>query len=109
MIDIEITPNRGDCLNIRGIARDLAATGIGTLKPISAVKVPSHFASSIDVKIENTQDCSLYLGRVIRDVKNGPSPLWLQKKLKSVGFVKAFSITYRSVSSSITCCLWTAN
>ncbi|MGI4851714.1 MAG: phenylalanine--tRNA ligase subunit beta [Janthinobacterium lividum] len=85
IIDIEITPNRGDCLSIRGIARDLAATGIGTLKPISAVKVPSHFASSIDVEIENTQDCPLYLGRIIKNVKNGPSPLWLQKKLKSVG------------------------
>lgn len=85
VIDIEITPNRGDCLSIRGIARDLAATGIGTLKPLSSIKVPGHFQSSINVVVENTQDCPLYLGRVIRNVKNGPSPLWLQKKLKSIG------------------------
>ncbi|UMM08767.1 phenylalanine--tRNA ligase subunit beta [Gluconobacter frateurii] len=84
VIEIAITPNRGDALSIRGIARDLAAAGIGHLKPWLTETVEGDFESPISWKTANP-DCPYIVGRVIRGVKNGPSPEWLQRRLKAVG------------------------
>src|SRR5690606_23716171 len=85
VIEINLTPNRADCAGIYGIARDLAAAGLGTLKPVDAAPVKGTFKSPVNVKIEDKDGCPLFLGRYIKNVKNGPSPEWLQKLLKSVG------------------------
>lgn len=85
VIEINLTPNRADCAGLYGIARDLAAAGIGTLKPIDAKPVKATFKSPVAVKIEDTEGCPQFLGRYIRGVQNSPSPEWLQKLLKSVG------------------------
>ncbi|HRQ61858.1 MAG TPA: phenylalanine--tRNA ligase subunit beta, partial [Alphaproteobacteria bacterium] len=85
VIEISLTPNRVDCAGVRGIARDLAAKGIGTLKPLADAAVKGSFPSPITVSIEDKQGCPLFLGRMVKGVKNGPSPEWLQNLLKSVG------------------------
>jgi len=89
VIEIAITPNRGDCLGVRGIARDLAASGLGTLKPLSIKAIPGTFDSPIDVKLDfpagAEEACSQFAGRLIRGVKNGPSPKWLQDRLNAIG------------------------
>ena len=87
MIEIAITPNRPDALGVYGIARDLAARGLGTLKTTDYKPVEGQFASPIKVTIdEDTLDgCPLFTGRVIRGVKNGPSPKWLQDRLTAIG------------------------
>ncbi len=88
MIEIAITPNRPDALGIHGIARDLAARGIGQLKPLSIEPVPGTFPSPIGVVIDpdlKAKGCPHFAGRVIRGVKNGPSPQWLQDQLKAIG------------------------
>lgn len=85
LIDINLTPNRADCAGVRGIARDLAAAGLGTLKSQDESPVKGTFKSAIGVNIEDTDGCPLFLGRLIKNVKNGPSPVWLQDMLKSVG------------------------
>jgi len=85
VIEIAITPNRGDCLGVYGIARDLAATGIGTLKPLDIKTVQGSFASPISVKIEDEKACPMFAGRYFRGVKNVTSPEWLQNRLKAIG------------------------
>ena len=89
IIEIAITPNRGDCLGVRGIARDLAAAGIGALKPLNSTPVPSAFESPIKVELDFPDDkkdaCPYFVGRMVRGVKNGPSPTWLQDKLLAIG------------------------
>jgi phenylalanyl-tRNA synthetase beta chain len=87
VIEIAITPNRGDALGIRGIARDLAARGLGTLKPAPQAQVDASFPCPVAVTIdEDTRDgCPLFAGRLIRGVRNGPSPDWLQDRLRAVG------------------------
>ncbi|KAA9010574.1 phenylalanine--tRNA ligase subunit beta [Histidinibacterium aquaticum] len=87
VIEIAITPNRPDALGVRGIARDLAARGLGTMKPLSVEPVPASFEAETKVTIaEDTLDgCPLFCGRVVRGVKNGPSPQWLQDRLRAIG------------------------
>ncbi|AUQ98144.1 phenylalanine--tRNA ligase subunit beta [Phaeobacter inhibens] len=87
VIEIAITPNRPDALGVRGIARDLAARGLGTLKPLSIEPVEGGYDSPLKVDIaEDTLDgCPLFTGRLIRGVKNGPSPQWLQDRLSAIG------------------------
>ncbi|WP_323778552.1 phenylalanine--tRNA ligase subunit beta [Leisingera sp.] len=87
VIEIAITPNRPDALGVYGIARDLAARGLGTLKTRAFEAVPGDFASPIKVTIdEDTLDgCPLFAGRLIKGVKNGPSPQWLQDRLTAIG------------------------
>ncbi|MEP3347324.1 MAG: phenylalanine--tRNA ligase subunit beta [Litoreibacter sp.] len=85
VIEIAITPNRPDALGVRGIARDLAARGLGTLKARDVEPVNASFPCPISVSIEDTEACPVFYGRVIRGVKNGPSPAWLQDALKAVG------------------------
>ena len=85
VIEINLTPNRADCAGIRGIARDLAAAGLGTLKPLPKSEFKTDGACSVGVTIANKEGCPLFMGRMIKGVKNGPSPDWLQKKLRAVG------------------------
>ena len=85
IIDISVTPNRGDALAVRGVARDLAAAGLGTLKPFAPAAIPPGFSHPLHWRIEWPEACPWVLGRVIRNVKNGPSPAWLQDRLTSIG------------------------
>jgi len=83
-IDFEVTPNRPDWLGVRGIARDLAAAGLGTLKPDAAAPVKGGFPCPIEIRVDGDA-CPVFAGRLIKGVKNGPSPAWLQQRLTSVG------------------------
>ena len=88
VIDIAITPNRPDALGVRGIARDLAARGLGTLKSAKTAQVKGTFESPIKVTIDEdtrTSGCEVFMGRLIKGVKNGPSPEWLQQRLRAIG------------------------
>jgi phenylalanyl-tRNA synthetase beta chain len=87
VIEIAITPNRPDALGVRGIARDLAARGLGKMKPREVDIVPATFQSDLSVSIDNdTLDgCPVFTGRLINGVKNGPSPAWLQDLLRAIG------------------------
>ncbi|MEO0390804.1 MAG: YtpR family tRNA-binding protein, partial [Pseudomonadota bacterium] len=87
VIEIAITPNRPDALGVRGIARDLAARGLGTLKPLPEVPVDGAFPCPVDVTIDaDTLDqCPVFFGRLIRGVTNGPSPDWMQDRLRAIG------------------------
>ncbi|MBV7377437.1 phenylalanine--tRNA ligase subunit beta [Maritimibacter dapengensis] len=87
VIEIAITPNRPDALGVRGVARDLAARGLGTLKPAPEAKVEGTFDSPIGVTIDDdtAELAPLFQGRLIKGVKNGPSPQWLQDRLKAIG------------------------
>jgi phenylalanyl-tRNA synthetase beta chain len=84
VIDFEVTPNRPDWLGVAGIARDLAAAGVGTLKDLSIAPVPGHFPCPISIKVDGDA-CPVFAGRLIKGVKNGPSPKWLQDRLKAIG------------------------
>lgn len=92
VIDLSVTPNRVDCMGVRGIAREVVAAGLGTWteqaqQPVAPV--PGTFDCPLPVKIElpagQEQACAMFASRLIRGVKNGPSPEWLQAKLKAVG------------------------
>lgn len=89
VIEIAITPNRPDCLGVYGVARDLAASGLGRLREGSFPPVEGKFESPIGIKLDfapGTENaCPIFAGRLIRGVKNGPSPEWLQKWLQAVG------------------------
>ena len=85
VIEIGVTPNRGDALAVRGVARDLAAAGLGTLKPWGPERVEGRFASPIRWAIDMPDACPWVLGRTVRGVRNGPSPAWLQSRLTSIG------------------------
>lgn len=89
LFDVSITPNRGDAASVYGIARDLAASGLGTLKTDKVVPVKGAFPSSKTIALEfgpeDKDACPVFAGRLIRGVKNGPSPKWVQDRLKSVG------------------------
>jgi phenylalanyl-tRNA synthetase beta chain len=85
---IKVTPNRPDALGVRGIARDLAAKGLGTLKPLQVTPVKGGFASPITVRLAfdgDTSPCPLFVGRYFRGVSNGPSPDWLARRLMAIG------------------------
>ena len=89
LFDVSITPNRGDAASVFGIARDLAASGLGTLKaekiqPVAG-KFPSPKKITLDFAPENKDACPIFAGRLIRGVRNGPAPKWVQDRLKSVG------------------------
>jgi phenylalanyl-tRNA synthetase beta chain len=89
VIEIAITPNRPDCLGVYGVARDLAAAGLGRLREGSFPPVEGKFDSPISIRLDfapGTENaCPIFAGRLIRGVKNGPSPEWLQKYLRAVG------------------------
>lgn len=87
LIDLSITPNRPDCLGVRGIARDLAASGFGKLKDLKEKKIKSKFKQTVKVKInkEKNQGCSAFGSCLITNVKNVESPQWLKDRLVSIG------------------------
>lgn len=87
VIEIAITPNRPDALGVRGIARDLAARGLGKLKKRDCDAVEGSFACPVTVTIDEDtlEQCPVFYGRVIRGVRNGPSPQWLQDLLRAIG------------------------
>ncbi|WP_332641564.1 phenylalanine--tRNA ligase subunit beta [Brevundimonas sp.] len=85
VIDFEVTPNRPDWLGVAGIARDLAAASLGQLRTPPVVPVAGRYPSPITVRIEAPEMCPTFSGRMIRGVKNGPSPEWLQQRLTAIG------------------------
>ncbi|MGG5818187.1 phenylalanine--tRNA ligase subunit beta [Falsiroseomonas sp. HW251] len=85
VIEIKVTPNRGDALSVRGVARDLAAAGLGKLKPWDVAPLPGAYPSPLQWKIEDQRACTWVLGRAVRGVRNGPSPKWLQDRLTAIG------------------------
>ncbi|MFI3242312.1 MAG: phenylalanine--tRNA ligase subunit beta [Alphaproteobacteria bacterium] len=86
VFEINVTPNRAECLGVRGIARDLAAAGIGTLKPLNVPTIATNGACPVSIKIDDLKACSLYVGRVIKNVDNTKqSPEWLRQRLTSIG------------------------
>jgi phenylalanyl-tRNA synthetase beta chain len=102
VIEIKLTPNRGDCLGVRGIARDLAAAGLGTLKPLALDAVPGAYQSPITTATAANSGCAVFFGRHFRNVKNGPSPDWLQRKLRAVGLRPISALVDITNYSSIT-------
>ena len=85
VIDISVTPNRGDALSVRGVARDLAAAGLGRLKPWGPLPVTGRFDSPVRWAIEDREACPWIVGRTVRGLTNGPSPAWLQARLLGIG------------------------
>lgn len=85
IIEVAITPNRPDCMGVYGIARDLAAAGLGTLKPIATPSFETSGECPIEIRTDDADGCPAFFGRVIKGVKNGPSPDWMQQRLKSAG------------------------
>ncbi len=83
VIDFEVTPNRPDWLGVVGIARDLAAAGLGKLKDPAVAPVPGKGPTTVEIRVDGDA-CPVFAGRLIRGVKNGPSPAWLQQKLIAV-------------------------
>jgi phenylalanyl-tRNA synthetase beta chain len=85
VFDVNVTPNRQDAMGVRGIARDLAAAGIGSLKPLAVAHVEGSFPCPVPIRIEDPDGCPAFFGRAVRGVKNQPSPDWMQRRLKSAG------------------------
>lgn len=85
VIEIAITPNRGDCLGVRGIARDLAASGMGHLKAFSTDPVPGAFDSPITVATTDESACPQFVGRMVRGITNQQSPKWMADRLMAIG------------------------
>ena len=85
VIDFEVTPNRPDWLGVAGIARDLAAAGLGILKTAAVIPTPGAFPCPIEIRLDGSDACPFFSGRLIRGVANGPSPPWLQARLKAIG------------------------
>jgi phenylalanyl-tRNA synthetase beta chain len=85
VIDVAITPNRPDCMGVYGIARDLAAAGLGTLKPIAVPQTASSGACPVEIRTDDPEGCPAFYGRVIKGVTNGASPDWMQRRLIAAG------------------------
>ncbi|MGV3481047.1 MAG: phenylalanine--tRNA ligase subunit beta [Sphingobium sp.] len=84
VIDVSITPNRQDCMGVRGIARDLAAAGLGSLKPLNAEPVSGE-GPGPDVRTDDPEGCPAFFGQSVSGVTNGASPAWMAKRLKAIG------------------------
>ena len=85
VIDVAVTPNRQDAMGVHGIARDLAAAGLGALKPVATREIAGAFPCPVEIRTDDPEGCPAFYGRVVRGVANGPSPAWLQQRLKAVG------------------------
>lgn len=85
IIEINVTPNRGDCLGVYGIARDLAASGIGNLKKLEIAEKEAEFDFPLIIENNAKEACSYAAFRAIKNVKNCESPAWLKEKLENVG------------------------
>ncbi len=85
VFDISVTPNRPDCMGVYGIARDLAAAGLGTLRPIALPNITGTYPCPVEIRTEDAAGCPAFYGRVVKGVKNGASPAWMQDALKAGG------------------------
>jgi phenylalanyl-tRNA synthetase beta chain len=89
VIDIAITPNRGDALGVYGVARDLAGAGLGTLKEKTPAEIKGTFESPVDIELKfedgDNSPCPIFTGIYVKGVKNGPSPDWMQARLRAIG------------------------
>jgi len=85
VFDVSITPNRQDCMGVRGIARDLAAAGLGTLKPLDVPEIEGSFDNPVEIRVEDPEGCPAFYGRTVRGLTNGASPEWMQRRLKAAG------------------------
>ncbi|MDQ3077484.1 MAG: phenylalanine--tRNA ligase subunit beta [Pseudomonadota bacterium] len=85
VFDVAITPNRQDCMGVRGIARDLAAAGLGTLRPLDVPVIDGSFDNPVEICIEDADGCPAFYGRTVRGLANGASPEWMQRRLKAAG------------------------
>jgi phenylalanyl-tRNA synthetase beta chain len=85
VFDVAVTPDRQDCMGVRGIARDLAAAGIGRLKPLAVPQIEGSFPCPVPIRIDDPDGCPAFFGRAITGVTNGASPDWMQRRLKSAG------------------------
>ncbi|QPC98583.1 phenylalanine--tRNA ligase subunit beta [Qipengyuania soli] len=85
IFDVAITPNRPDCMGVYGIARDLAAAGLGTFKPIEIPAIEARGACPVEIRTDDPEGCPAFYGRVIKGVANGTSPEWMQRRLKAAG------------------------
>ncbi|WP_041523775.1 phenylalanine--tRNA ligase subunit beta [Gilvimarinus agarilyticus] len=86
LIEVDITPNRGDCLSVRGLARELGVINRQAVNPVAVQPVAATIEDSVPVTLQASHACSRYLGRVIRNINvSAPSPLWLQEKLRRSG------------------------
>jgi phenylalanyl-tRNA synthetase beta chain len=85
VFDVAITPNRPDCMGVEGIARDLAAAGLGTFKPYRVEAVAGSFPCPVEIRTDDPEGCPAFYGRVIRGVTNGASPEWMQQRLVAAG------------------------
>jgi len=85
VFDVNVTPNRQDCMGVRGIARDLAAAGVGVLKPLAVPQIEGNFPSPVPVAIDDPEGCPAFFGQAVRGLRNGPSPDWMQRRLKAAG------------------------
>jgi phenylalanyl-tRNA synthetase beta chain len=85
VFDVAVTPNRQDCMGVRGIARDLAAAGLGTLKPLVVPDIGSSGPTRIEIRTNDPEGCPAFYGRTIRGVTNGTAPEWMARRLKAVG------------------------
>ena len=85
VFDVAVTPNRQDCMGVRGIARDLAAAGLGTLKPLNVPEIAGSGPSKIEIRTDDSEGCPAFYGRTITGVTNGTAPEWMARRLKAVG------------------------
>ena len=90
VIDVSVTPNKQDCMGVRGIARDLAAAGMGTLRPLAevyrmAAAAPRGIGPGPDVRSDDPEGCPAFYAQAVTGVVNGPAPAWMQQKLKAIG------------------------
>ncbi len=86
VIEVSITPNRAECLGVRGIARDLAAAGLGVLKPLNIKETKGTFKSPVSIKVECPEACPTYVGRYIKGVNNtAETPKWMKDRLTAIG------------------------
>ena len=85
IFDVAITPNRQDCMGVHGIARDLAAAGLGRLKPLDVPVIEGSFDNPIEIRIGDAEGCPAFYGRTLRGLTNGSSPDWMQQRLKAAG------------------------
>ncbi|SKB65370.1 phenylalanine--tRNA ligase subunit beta [Sphingopyxis flava] len=85
VIEVSITPNRQDCMGVRGIARDLAAAGLGTLKPLDVPTIEGEDAPATEIRTDDPDGCPAFYGRTIRGVTNGTAPEWMRRRLEAIG------------------------
>src|SRR4051794_29319366 len=83
LFDVNVTPNRQDCMGVRGIARDLAAAGMGRLKSLAVPQIEGSFPCPVPVTIDDPEGCPAFFGRAITGLANGMSPEWMQQRLKA--------------------------